>query len=198
MDCPPNPSSNVVTVFVGSSSVTSSSGSTYGEQIQDSSCDNCSVEPRIQGNDPNAIFGLLNDALQWGLNWRAANDRSVPVYAHMTANANGSISVFSLTVDNTQTGAMISVMQTRFSVPGRDNSLCLSINRVCLSQAPYSYNIQPGENILPQSIQTVNVVPSGYSNNPSNTFFDGFTIEVTLGNVLTGGVYKPISVTIQP
>ncbi len=59
------------------------------------------MEP-IEAANP---FDLFNFGGQWGLNYLAINSHDIPVYVNITPNANGSVSVQSLTVDNTHTGA---------------------------------------------------------------------------------------------
>ena len=199
-------------VLIGISPSMSSTGTFYGEQAEESTCFNCSMEPELPpGTSALAgLPGLLNDILAGGKNYLAVYGQDIPVFANITNNADGSVSVLSLTIDNTNTGATISVMQVTFSVSG-DNMQCNSPSG-CLKSAPYGYQVQPeygyyapdikapGIGILtqPNSTQNVSLVPSGYPNNPTNTFHREFTITVYLGNSQTGDIYKPISLTINP
>jgi hypothetical protein len=200
-------SNNVVSVPIGVSSVYFPTGSSYAEQAENSTCFGCSMEPINVANP----FDLGNFVGEWGLNYLAINSHDIPVYANIARSTNGSVSVYSLTVDNTHTGATIAVARIVFKVSG-DNMPCFSSSGSCVANRPYEYNVQPhlgiysadthlpgiGAITQPGSTQLVYVTPSGYPNNPTNTFHSSFEIIVVLGNSLTGNVYNPISATIHP
>jgi len=202
-------------VLVGvSSSFSPAANPDFVQNGQEGTCAGCSVEPNLpQGSGAIANgAAVIGDGLTGVLSTLAMNAQDIPVYVNYTTNPDGSISVSSLTVDNTQTGADVSVMIVQFSISG-DAQWCYSGNP-CIVNAPYVYTVQanpnpsylpsninaPGIGVLtgPFSTQTVLLTPSGYPNNPSNTFTNEFTITVTLGNSLTGGLFNQISTTIQP
>ena len=152
---------------------------------------------------------MINDINTGIQNHLALYSQDILVYANVTTNPNGSLTVSSLTVDNSNTGITVSVIDVTFKVSG-DSTPC--VVDACVSSAPYAYEVQPklglyssdikapgvGTITQPLSIQTVKLTPSGYPNNPNNTFTKEFTIRVTLGNSLTGDKFLPISITIQP
>ncbi len=54
-------------------------------------------------------FDIANFIGGWGLNYNAVNSHDIPVYANTILHPDGTISVSSLTVDNTNTRAHIAV-----------------------------------------------------------------------------------------
>jgi RHS repeat-associated protein len=200
-------SSSTVSIPLGISSSYSPTTSSYAEQAEEGSCGGCSMEP-VEVANP---FDAFNFVGQWGINYLAINSQDIPVYITMIPNANGSVSVNSLTVDNTNTGVTVAVVEVSFKTSG-NTSPCYSTGGSCVTNAPYGYNVQsqpgiyssdtalPGIGAVtqPNSMQIVNLIPSGYPNNQTNTFNNSFQIRVVLGNSLTGDVYNPISINIHP
>jgi len=196
---------DVQVINVGISPDIPSTGGTYAEFAQEGSCGGCSIEPEV--NCPQCV---ATEIAIWIKNNSAANGQAIPIAANIVKNANGSVSVPSLIIDNRNTGATISVVQVYFSVTG--NNIPCMIPSGCLAPGSYGYEVQPtvgyyststklpgiGVVIEPISMGIVGLTPSGYPNNQTNTFNRNFEIVVILGNSETGDVFKPIFVSVQP
>jgi hypothetical protein len=188
-----------------SSGLAPSTATSYEQQVEESSCGGCSMEPTTpNGGGGPALIALMNDPLTAGLNGEAVNAKDIPVYVNIVTNPDGSTSVPSILIDN-KIGSPVSVMKVTFQVNG--GSGCNFSSAQCMTAAPYSYRVASGPGIYhkgitpglgvaaPNSMQNISISPSGYPNNPSNTFHSGFKITINLGNSNTGQIFIPISVS---
>jgi RHS repeat-associated protein len=197
-------------LFVDSSS--SIPPSTAVTPYNGDTCNNCGVEPEINLSNPQSagykataagvVIQVASDVGNSIQDFHAQNDKDIPVYVNVATNTDGSVTVPSIEVDN-KTSIEVSVIAVKFRVEGGNG--CKYVFTACLSAGPYSYNVSPGPGIYepqstpglgiiqPHTNQQISISPSGYGNNPTNTFRTGFTVRITLGYTAGGRTFLPIS-----